>query len=349
MREFDYSFLAGEGIPADILNLAMGIGELKTMAEIRKDDFRYIFTHLESVAKVQSVKGSNAIEGIVSTDKRIEAIVNQNSAPINHSEREIAGYRDALNLIHQSHNRLKVTEADILRLHSIMQQYSADPLAGKYKTEDNVILEIGTSGERRVRFDPVSAEDAPEAMRRAMIAYREACNDGRINSLLLIPCFILDFLCIHPFQDGNGRISRLLSLMLLYRNGFDVGKYISFEDQINRMKGAYYEALRLSSIAWHEGKNDYMPFAKNFILTLYLCYKELDKRFAVVHGKKVTKEHRIEATVLDSLLPVTKKEICTLLPDISETTVERVLGLLVKSGKIERLGANRSARYIKKD
>lgn len=348
MREFDYSFLANQGIPAEIVNLSMGIGELKAMAATRKDDFHEIFTHLESVAKVQSVKGSNAIEGIVSTDKRIEQIVNQESAPRNHSEMEIAGYRDALNVIHTSYRHLKVNEEEILRLHGIMLKYVADPYAGSYKAEDNIIMDIDPKGTRSVRFDPLPAEEAPDAMRRALIAYREACNDGKINSLLLIPCFILDFLCIHPFRDGNGRMSRLLSLLLLYRSGFDIGRYISFEEQINRMKGAYYESLRLSSIGWHEGKNDYMPFVKNFIITLYLCYQELDKRFAVVHGKRATKERRIEATLMDSLIPLAKKEICNLLPDVSETTVERVLGSLVKSGKIEKLGTNRSAKYIKK-
>ena len=348
MRRFDYSFLAKDTISAEIVNLSIGIGELKTAAAFRKDDYYDIFTHLEAIAKVQSVKGSNAIEGIISTDKRIEQIVNQNSAPLNHSEMEIAGYRDALNLIHRAHRQLKIDEDTLLRLHAIMQQYVADPLAGKYKSEDNVIMEVDSEGKRHLRFEPLSSDEAPIAMRQALVAYREACNDGRINSLLLIPCFILDFLCIHPFGDGNGRISRLLSLLLLYRNDYDVGKYISFEEQINRMKGSYYEALRLSSIGWHDGKNNYMPFVKNFIATLYLCYKELDKRFAVVQGKRITKEHRIEATILNSLLPVSKKDICTLLPDISESTVERVLGSLIKESKIEKIGSNRSARYIKK-
>ena len=349
MREFDYSFLAERGIPADILKLSVGVGELKTLAAVRKEDFHDIFTHLESVAKVQSVKGSNAIEGIVSTDKRIEQIVRQGSAPLSHSEMEIAGYRDALDLIHQSFRQLKVDEATVLDLHQRMMRYVGDPLGGKYKAEDNVILDINANGERSVRFDPVPAAEAQEAMRKALIAYRSAINDSRIHSLLLIPCFILDFLCIHPFQDGNGRISRLLSLLLLYRNGYDVGRYISFEEQINRMKGSYYESLRLSSARWHEGENDYMPFVKNFIVTLYLCYEELNKRFAVIPDRKTTKSKRIEATILRSLLPMSKKELCAILPDISETTIERVLGELVKEGKIEKIGTNRSANYIRKN
>ena len=349
MRRFDYSFLAGKAIPSEIVDLALGIGELKAMESVRMQDHPMIFDKLESVAKVQSVKNSNAIEGIITTDKRIEQIVNQNSAPLNHSEMEIAGYRDALKLIHEGHERINLTDGDIRHLHAVIQQYSGDPEAGKYKAEDNLILEIASGGERLVRFTPVSAEETPRSMEQMLLAYRAARDDSRINNLLLIPCVILDFLCIHPFRDGNGRLSRLLSLLLLYKSGFDAGKYISFEEQINRTKGSYYRTLQTSSDGWHEGTNDYMPFVKHFIVTLYLCYKELDKRFSVVRGKSVTKEHRIEAIVLESLLPVTKRDILSLLPDVSETTVERVLGSLVRTGKIEKLGANRNARYIKKD
>ena len=184
-------------------------------------------------------------------------------------------------------------------------------------------------------------------MEQLELAYMEARNDAGINQLLLIPCVILDFLCIHPFRDGNGRMSRLLSLLLLYKNGYDAGKYISFEEQINNYKSWYYEALRQSSAGWETNENTYFPFIENFLSTLYMCYKELDKRFAVVHGKKITKKARIEATVLNSLTPLSKAEICKILPDVSPTTVEAVLGSMVKSGSIKRIGASRSARYIK--
>ena len=347
MRRFDYSFLAKDYLPPELLNVTNAISELKTMAAVRKESYGELFTKLESIAKVQSVKGSNAIEGIITTDKRIEQIVNQNSAPLNHSEMEIAGYRDALNAVHQGYTGLKVTEEELLRLHRTMLQYTGDPLAGHYKTDDNVIMETDAYGNRRVRFAPVSAAETPKAMEQMLYAYMDARDDVSVNGLLLIPCVILDFLCIHPFRDGNGRMSRLLSLLLLYKAGFDAGKYISFEEQINKTKGAYYEALRQSSVGWHEGKNDYMPFIQNFIATLYMCYKELDKRFAVVRSKKVTKEYRIEATLLDSLLPLSKRELCELLPDVSPSTIERVVGKMVKDGVVERIGTNRSARYIK--
>ena len=155
------------------------------------------------------------------------------------------------------------------------------------------------------------------------------------------------FETIHPFLDGNGRMSRLLSLLLLYKNGFDAGKYVSFEEQISNYKAYYYEALRQSSVGWEAGENSYFPFVENFLSTLYMCYKELDKRFAVVHGKKVTKKARVEATVLNNLTPISKAEICKILPDVSPTTVEAVLGAMVKTGSVKRIGAGRAARYIK--
>ena len=220
-------------------------------------------------------------------------------------------------------------------------------MGGHYKTDDNVILEIDADGKRKVRFRPAPARETPEAMEQLILAYLDARNDANINQLLLIPCVILDFLCIHPFRDGNGRMSRLLSLLLLYKNGFDAGKYVSFEEQINNYKSYYYEALRKSSIGWENNENTYFPYIENFLSTLYMCYKELDKRFAVVNGKKVTKKARIEATVLNSLTPISKAEICQILPDVSPTTVEAVLGAMVKTGCIQRLGAGRMTRYIK--
>ena len=179
------------------------------------------------------------------------------------------------------------------------------------------------------------------------LAYMDARSDANINQLLLIPCVILDFLCIHPFRDGNGRMSRLLSLLLLYKSGFDAGKYVSFEEQINNYKTYYYEALRQSSAGWDTNENSYFPFIENFLSTLYMCYKELDKRFAVVHGKRITKKARVEATVLNSLTPLSKADICKILPDVSPTTVEAVLGAMIRTGSVKRIGAGRATRYIK--
>lgn len=348
MHKFDYSFLDNGMLPSEFVNVTASISSLKTLAAFRKNDFQKIFTELESIAKIQSIKSSNEIEGIVTSDERIAQIVQQNSAPLNHNEMEISGYRDVLNLIHSGYENIQFNENTVLSLHRTLLSLTDYNYGGTYKTDDNVILEIDNQGNKKVRFAPVPAEETKAAMEQLFIAYMDASSNSNINKLLLIPCVILDFLCIHPFRDGNGRMSRLISLLLLYRNGFDVGKYISFEEQINKNKNWYYQSLKESSENWHESKNNYFPFMQNFLSILYQCYQELDKRFAVVNSNKITKTARIEATVLNSLLPVSKAEICHLLPDVSPTTVEAVLGKMIKNGLITTVGAGRGTKYIKR-
>lgn len=348
MRRFDYSFLKTGNIPANLVELFAGIYSLKEKDTSRKSRFGTVYSELEKIAKVQSIKGSNAIEGIVTTDERIRAIVNQNSAPLNHDEQEIAGYRDALNLVHTTFNNLSFNEKTLFDLHRAMLTEAKPDVAGRYKSEDNIIMEIRSEGTKHVRFEPIPAAETKEAMEQLILAYMDARDDYGVNQLLLIPCVVLDFLCIHPFSDGNGRMSRLLSLLLLYKNGFDAGKYISFEEQINKNKGYYYEALRKSSIGWHENKNDYFFFVSNFLMTLLSCYRELDKRFATVNSKKINKTSRIEATVLNSLVPISKKEICEILPDISPSTVELVLSKMVKEEKAIKIGQSTNTRYYRK-
>lgn len=347
MRKFDFSFLDNGLVPAALVNLTGDIYAMRVAAENRRASFETVFTELEAIAKIQSVKSSNAIEGIVTSDQRIAEIVNHSSAPLDHDEAEIAGYRDALNLVHGNFLELDFCKADILGLHKKMLSPSGAEDAGKFKTSDNLIIEVDSLGRRSVRFRPIPAKETEAAMEQLELAYLDAQNNSNVNQLLLAPCVILDFLCIHPFRDGNGRMSRLLSLLLLYKNGFDAGKYISFEEQINLQKVFYYESLRESSVGWNENQNDYFPFIKNFLSMLYMCYKELDKRFAIVNGKRVSKTARIEATILESLTALSKAEICKIHPDISATTIEAVLGKMLKGGEIRKVGSGRSTRYIR--
>lgn len=318
MHIFDYSFLDEGLLPAEIVNLTATIAAFNAISDTRKESNKSIYTELEKIARVQSVKGSNAIEGIVTTDARIKQIVDGDSAPLNHDEREIAGYRDALDEIHSKHDQMSFSENMILHIHEMMTGVAGYELSGKYK----------------------------EAMQQLVLAYMDARDNPKINKLLLIPCVILDFLCIHPFSDGNGRVSRLLSLFLLYKSGYDVGKYVSFEEQINDSKDFYYEALQESSIGWHTNENSYFEYMKNFLSMLYKCYKELDKRFSTVNGKKLKKTERIEQTVLNSVIPVSKAEICDILPDVSPSTVEAVLGKMVKTGLVMKLGQSRATKYV---
>lgn len=347
MRSFDYSFLDNGMLPAGLFNLTGNIYELRAAAGERRRSFQTVFTELEAVARVQSVKSSNAIEGIVTSDQRIVEIVNRSSAPRGHNEEEIAGYRDALNAVHTGYEYLDFRQNDIRSLHALLLTHSGAPDAGQYKSSDNLILEVDAQGRRSIRFRPTPASETADTMEQLELAYMEARDNANVNQLLLIPCVILDFLCIHPFRDGNGRMSRLLSLLLLYKNGFDAGRYISYEEQINLYKDAYYQALKESSAGWETGDNNYLPFIQNFLSMLYMCYKELDKRFAIVHGNRVTKKERIEATVLGSLTAISKAEICKIHPDISPSTVEAVLGAMVREGSIRRIGGGRGARYIR--
>lgn len=347
MKIYDYSFLRNMRVPVRFMTFTNAIYSLRGMEEEKKKIYPDIFTALQKLAVVQSVKSSNAIEGIVTTDKRIEEIVNRSSAPLNHNEREIAGYRDALGLIHTRSEEMVLNEETVLNLHRILLDQTALSYGGRYKTEDNIIRETHPDGTSRIRWAPVPAKDTPAAMEQLFLAYTAARDDSEIDQLLLIPCFILDFLCIHPFRDGNGRMSRLLSLLLLYKNGFDISKYVSFEEQINAAKGDYYEALKQSSFGWHDNTNDYIPFIENFLYTLYLCYTELDKRFLTLGSKKVSKKKRVESAVMNAFLPIGKKEICGLLPDVSATTVEQVLASMLKDGRIRKTGSTRNAKYIK--
>lgn len=348
MHKFDYSFLELQNIPGEIVNILTSIYTMKANNDHRKNNFPNIYTELEKIAIIQSVKGSNAIEGIVTSDERIKAIVSNSSAPLNHNEEEIAGYRDALNIIHNNYNDLDFTEANILSLHEQMLKISNSNSAGKYKDHDNLIIEIASDGKRSIRFTPVEASKTKEAMEQLILAYMDARSNPKINQILLIPCVILDFLCIHPFNDGNGRMSRLLTLLLLYKTGFDAGKYVSFEEQVNKMKVYYYDDLKKSSTNWHENNNNYFYFVDNFLVNLFTCYKELDKRFATVNSKKINKTTRIEATILNSLLPISKKEISEILPDISITTIEAVLTKMLKDNLIKKIGEGRDTRYIRK-
>ena len=279
MHRFDYSFLSEGMIPAKFVNFTSGISALGTSAKQLEKEYPEIFSGLLKTSKINSVRCSNAIEGIVTSDERIAGIVSGKISPSGHDEAEIAGYRDALSLIHTNYKELDMRVGDILMLHETMMKPAGNEYGGVFKNTDNLILETDSDGNRSVRFRPVSAADTPKAMEQLELAYIEASCDSNINGLLLIPCVILDLLCIHPFKDGNGRISRLMTLLLLYKNGHDVCRYVSLEEMILKYKDFYYKSLGQSSEGWENNENSYFPFMQNFLSMLYMCYKELDGRF----------------------------------------------------------------------
>ena len=345
MHRFDYSFLKGSSFSADIVSYASRIESMRERGSFVIRDHPSVMADMEAAAKVMSIRESNAIEGIVTSDDRIMGLATGSTSPRGHTEAEIAGYRDVLNIVHTRHDSLNIDENTILRMFSVMGEHSDGPTG--YKTRDNAIVDVHGDGTRSMRFRPVSAAETPMAMEQLVLAYLEARDDMGINNLLLIPCFILDFLCIHPFIDGNGRMSRLLTLLLLYQEGYDVGKYISVEARISATRDRYYEALSASSKGWHENESDYMPFISYMLGVLMMCYREFDSRFRAVEGSRMGQMDRVREMVMNSVLPVSKSDLSSMMPDVSVTTIEAVLGEMVREGIIRKIGGNRNARYIR--
>ncbi len=350
MHKFTYEFLKDKAITSDLFSLSNIITDLKSKTDERKHLNKSLFSKLETIAVKESVEGSNAIEGIFTTEERIKEIVENNSEPLTHNEEEIAGYHDAIKFVKDNYDHLSFDEDTIKRIHSILvSRHVGYDKGGKYKTSDNVIAEKYPDGSiKRIIFVPTKASDTEKAMKDLCLAYQVYRDDYDIPALLLIPCVIVDFLSIHPFSDGNGRVSRLLTLLMLYKEGYDIGKYISFENQINKYRGNYYDVLERSQNQWHQSKNTYYPFIEFTFQILYQCYKEINRRFIKTKSGKDKKNERIEAVVLDSIVPISKADIQELLPDVSTTTIEAMLAKLLKENKIVKIGTYKNAKYIKK-
>ncbi len=345
MRRYDYTFLKNQ-IPGNIVGLTDIIADLKSKEEFRKLQYSETFERLRLKAIIESVKGSNAIEGIVTTDDRIRDIIN-GSTPVTHDELEISGYKDALNTIHMNHENMDIEEDVIRMFHRMIEESVNASTAGEYKKTPNFIMEYGPDGSRRVRFKPISPANVSENMEQLILAYYDARQNSEISPLLLIPCFILDFLCIHPFTDGNGRVSRLLTVLLLYLSGYDIVRYVSYEGQVNKYKASYYESLEQSSIGWHENKNDYVPVIINFLQIIYRCFKDLDESFTDISLKKAKKSERVENILLGAIVPISKQDIVEKVPDISVKTIELVLSKMLKDNKIKKIGTYKDARYMR--
>ncbi len=345
MRKFDYGFLK-KLVPADILDLTSIIYDIKGKEEYRLTNNPNLFSKLKKKAIIDSIKASNEIENIVTTEKRIKDIANGDNKPLTHAEEEITGYRNVLNNIHNNYERIILDEKTILSMHKEMLDIANKENRGNYKKDVNIITET-INGRRYVIFKPISPEETKEAMEQLLLAYYDA-KQKNVNPLLLIPCFILDFLSIHPFDDGNGRMSRLLTLLLLYKHGFNVGRFISIENVINYSKIQYYDVLKKSSIGWHENENDYFPFIIYMIQVIYKCYQKLDENVFDQIDKKISKSKMVEELVLNAYVPITKSEIIDKLPTVSQKTIELVLNRLINENKIIKIGTYKDAEYYRK-
>jgi Fic family protein len=304
------------------------------------------FMQLVEITKIQSTEASNKIEGIYTSDERIKKLALSKTNPQNREEEEIAGYRDVLNTIHTGHDEIPIKPNIILQLHKDLYRFNTAIYGGQYKNIDNVITEEDVAGNKFVYFKPIETWEVSESMENLCAAYNEAIALQAINPLLAIPMFILDFLCIHPFNDGNGRMSRLLTLLLLYRSGYIVGKYVSIEKMIETTKESYYVALQKSSIGWHENNNDYAPFVKYMLSVILAAYREFASRVQVVAESKISKPERIANIIEETLGKVTKSGIREKCPDISVTTIQRTLNDLLRNNRIKKIGGGRYTSYI---
>lgn len=348
MHTFDYKETPKRLLTPDIVNLLSSLHEFRGKQELYIEAESDVLTALLDIAKIQSTKASNKIEGIYTSDERLEALVMEKVEPRNRSEEEIAGYSEVLTTVHDSYEYIPIRPNIILQLHRDLCSFSSSDTGGRFKNSDNVIAESGKDGQQRVRFTPVPAFQTPEAMENLCNEFNNAIERAEYDPLLLIPMFILDFLCIHPFNDGNGRMSRLLTLLLLYRSGYIVGKYVSMEMLIEKTKETYYEALQNSSIEWHNNRSDYTSFVRYYLGIVLKGYNEFQDRIEHLKHHKLSKADRVKAVFEKKLGIVKKSDIATLCPDISETTIERTLKELLESGFIEKVGKGRATGYVKK-
>lgn len=347
MHEFDFINHPKELLTPEVVNLLTRLHECRGRQELFIEAEADVLTALLEVAKIQSTGASNRIEGIYTTDERLNALVQEKVKPRNRNEEEISGYRDVLSTIHESYEYIVPRPNTILQLHRDLYSFSSSSVGSSYKNSDNVIAEKHADGSESVRFRPVPAFQTAEAMQNLCTRFNDAIEAGIYDPLVLMPIFILDFLCIHPFNDGNGRMSRLLTLLLLYRAGFIVGKYISVEMLIEKSKDSYYGALQSSSLGWHENGNDYLPFLKYMLGVVVKAYNEFEDRVAYMRHRKMSKADRIKDLIERTPGKITKKEISQSCPDISVTTIERTLSQLLAEGYIKKVGNGRSSGYVK--
>ena len=346
MRNFDYSEIRDRKWDSDILGLVAAIYKEAGKQELYLKQQPEKLEKLVEIAKVQSTQASNAIEGIVTTNTRIRKLVEEKTAPRNRDEQEIAGYRDVLNIIHESFDVIPLTQNYILQLHKILYSHMNNPMAGRTKNVQNYITATYPDGRTEIVFTPLAPSETPEALDRICEEYDRVIGNMEVEPLIVIPTFIHDFLCIHPFNDGNGRMSRLLTTLLLYRSGFRVGKYISLEAKIAASKDLYYDALRRAQAGWHEGKADPVPFIKYLLGTVFAAYKDFEDRFALVETR-LTAEETVRRATKQKVGRFTKQDIRELCPSLSVSSVEGALRKLVAVGEIKREGTGKSICYYR--
>lgn len=346
MRNFNYSAIKDQKWDSETLGLIAAIykdaGKQELFLKQRPEELE----KLVEIAKVQSTEASNAIEGIVTTNTRIRQLVEEKTTPRNRDEQEIAGYRDVLSVIHDNFDTIPITQNYILQLHKMLYSHMNNPLAGQTKTVQNYISATYPDGHVETLFTPLAPYETPEAMDKICEEYNRVIGNMELEPLIAIPIFIHDFLCIHPFNDGNGRMSRLLTTLLLYRSGFYVGKYISLEAKIAKSKDLYYNALAESQTGLHEGTEDVIPFIKYILGTIHAAYKDFEDRMELVETKLPALE-MVKRASENKIGRFNKQDIRELCPTLSDSSIEGALRKLVASGELQREGKGKNTCYFR--
>lgn len=346
MREFKYSELKEQKWDSEILGLVAAVYKEAGKQELYLKQRPGELEKLVEIAKVQSTEASNAIEGIVTTSTRIRQLVAEKTTPRNRDEQEIAGYRDVLNVIHENFDMIPITRNYILQMHKILYSHMNNPMAGKTKNVQNYISATHLNGSTEILFTPLAPFETPEALDRICDEYNRVIGNLEVEPLIAVPVFIHDFLCIHPFNDGNGRMSRLLTTLLLYRNGFYVGKYISLEAKIAKNKDLYYQALREAQIGWHEGNENVIPFIKYFLGIVLSAYRDFEDRFFIV-ADRIPAIEMVRRATQGIVGKFTKQDILTRCPSLSLSSVEGSLRKLTELGELNRAGSGRASYYFR--
>ena len=345
MRKIEYESRINKILTPEVVALLTTIHEYRGKQSLFMQAKSDTLDQLTEIAKIQSTDASNRIEGIFTTEERLRKIVMEKTTPKSRNEKEIAGYRDVLNTIHSSYEFIPIKPSILLQLHRDLYKYAGGDTGGRFKLADNEIAEIDSEGNKTVRFVPVDAWETPENIELLCGVYSKTLANTDIDPLLLMPMFILDFLCIHPFSDGNGRMSRLLTLLLLYKSDYFVGRYISIEKTINDTKETYYEVLQESSYSWHEETNDYVPFITYMLGVILAAYRDFEDRVELLSNRELSKPELIREIIKNKLGVITVVEIKNACPGVSDTTIHRTLKALQNNGDIIKIGGGRYTSY----
>ena len=346
MRDFNYSLISKKTWDSEILGYIAAIYKEAGKQEMYLKQRPEELEKLVEIARIQSTEASNAIEGIVTTNTRIKQLVNEKTTPKNRAEEEIVGYRDVLNIIHENFDAIPLTQNFILQLHKIMYSHINNPMAGRTKNVQNYISTTYSDGKVEVLFTPLDPFETPAALDKICEEYNRVIGNNELEPLIAIPVFIHDFLSIHPFNDGNGRMSRLLTTLLLYRNGFYVGKYISLEAKIAKHKDLYYDALSISQKGWIEGNDNPIPFIKYLLSTILAAYRDFEDRFKIVE-EKLPAIDMVRKAVKNKIGWFTKQDIRELCPSLSVSSIEGALRKLIELGEIKREGNGKNNKYVR--